>query len=112
VLAFTALISRVSKTRGLLLAGQFDCDMDRRHLMAPVLAEVVSTGPAGQNQLSMKPPLPRADAIGSSSFVPNNGVILHDDAVALVQRLMKERGLEVMIRMGSRNVCSQNRGRP
>ena len=32
-------------------------------------------------------------AIGVGTFVPNNAVIIHEDAVALMTRLMKERGI-------------------
>ena len=32
-------------------------------------------------------------AIGIGTFVPNNAVIIHEDAVALMQKLMKERGI-------------------
>ena len=32
-------------------------------------------------------------AIGVGTFVPNNAVIIHEEAVALMARLMKERGI-------------------
>ena len=32
-------------------------------------------------------------AIGVGTFVPNNAVIIHEDAVALMARMMKERGI-------------------
>jgi hypothetical protein len=32
-------------------------------------------------------------AIGVGTFVPNNAVIIHEDAVALMARLMKARGI-------------------
>jgi hypothetical protein len=33
-------------------------------------------------------------AIGVGTFVPNNAVIIHEDAVALMARAMKERGIK------------------
>ena len=32
-------------------------------------------------------------AIGVGTFVPNNAVIIHEDAVALMAKVMKERGI-------------------
>jgi ankyrin repeat protein len=42
---------------------------------------------------SVEPLMPIDYAIGVGTFVPNNAVIIHDDAVALMQRLMKARGI-------------------
>ena len=42
---------------------------------------------------SVEPLMPVDYAIGVGTFVPNNAVIIHDDAVALMQKLMKERGI-------------------
>jgi ankyrin repeat protein len=42
---------------------------------------------------SVEPLMPIDYAIGVGTFVPNNAVIIHDDAVALMQRLMKDRGI-------------------
>src|SRR4051812_27934698 len=42
---------------------------------------------------SVEPLMPVDYAIGVGTFVPNNAVIIHDEAVALMQRLMKERGI-------------------
>src|SRR5262245_51427768 len=42
---------------------------------------------------SNEPLMPIDYAIGVGTFVPNNAVIIHDDAVALMARLMKERGI-------------------
>ncbi len=42
---------------------------------------------------SVEPLMPIDYAIGVGTFVPNNAVIIHDDAVALMQKLMKERGI-------------------
>jgi ankyrin repeat protein len=42
---------------------------------------------------SVEPLMPVDYAIGVGTFVPNNAVIIHEDAVALMQRLMKERGI-------------------
>ena len=38
-------------------------------------------------------PLMPIDAIGVGTFVPNKAVIIHEDAVALMARVMKERGI-------------------
>jgi ankyrin repeat protein len=43
---------------------------------------------------SVEPLLPVDYAIGVGTFVPNNAVIIHEDAVALMFRLMKERGIK------------------
>jgi len=40
---------------------------------------------------SVEPLMPVDYAIGVGTFVPNNAVIIHDDAVALMQKLMTER---------------------
>jgi len=40
---------------------------------------------------SVEPLMPIDYAIGVGTFVPNNAVIIHDDAVALMQKLMTER---------------------
>jgi ankyrin repeat protein len=42
---------------------------------------------------SVEPLMPIDYAIGVGTFVPNNAVIIHDDAVVLMQKLMKERGI-------------------
>jgi len=42
---------------------------------------------------SVEPLMPVDYAIGVGTFVPNNAVIIHDEAVALMAKLMKERGL-------------------
>jgi ankyrin repeat protein len=42
---------------------------------------------------SVEPLMPVDYAIGVGTFVPNNAVIIHDEAVALMQKLMKERGI-------------------
>ena len=42
---------------------------------------------------SVEPLMPIDYAIGVGTFVPNNAVIIHEDAVALMARLMKERGI-------------------
>jgi ankyrin repeat protein len=43
---------------------------------------------------SVEPLMPIDYAIGVGTFVPNNAVIIHEDAVALMARLMKERGIK------------------
>jgi ankyrin len=45
----------------------------------------------GQFGSSVEPLMPIDYAIGVGTFVPNNAVIIHEDAVALMARLMKER---------------------
>jgi len=47
----------------------------------------------GQFGSSNEPLMPVDYAIGVGTFVPNNAVIIHEDAVALMARLMKERGI-------------------
>ena len=42
---------------------------------------------------SVEPLMPIDYAIGVGTFVPNNAVIIHDDAVALMAKLMKARGI-------------------
>jgi uncharacterized protein len=42
---------------------------------------------------SVEPLMPLDYAIGVGTFVPNNAVILHEDAVKLMSRIMKERGI-------------------
>jgi uncharacterized protein len=42
---------------------------------------------------SVEPLMPIDYAIGVGTFVPNNAVIIHDDAVALMAKIMKERGI-------------------
>ena len=42
---------------------------------------------------SVEPLLPVDYAIGVGTFVPNNAVIIHEDAVKLMFKLMKERGI-------------------
>jgi ankyrin repeat protein len=42
---------------------------------------------------SVEPLMPVDYAIGVGTFVPNNAVIIHEDAVQLMFRLMKERGI-------------------
>ena len=42
---------------------------------------------------SVEPLMPIDYAIGVGTFVPNNAVIIHEDAVALMARMMKERGI-------------------
>jgi len=43
---------------------------------------------------SVEPLLPIDYAIGVGTFVPNNAVIIHEEAVALMARLMKEKGIK------------------
>jgi ankyrin repeat protein len=47
----------------------------------------------GQFGSSVEPLMPIDYAIGVGTFVPNNAVIIHEDAVALMARVMKERGI-------------------
>ena len=47
----------------------------------------------GQFGSSNEPLMPIDYAIGVGTFVPNNAVIIHEEAVALMARLMKERGI-------------------
>jgi ankyrin repeat protein len=47
----------------------------------------------GQFGSSNEPLMPIDYAIGVGTFVPNNAVIIHEDAVALMARLMKARGI-------------------
>lgn len=47
----------------------------------------------GQFGSSVEPLMPIDYAIGVGTFVPNNAVIIHEDAVALMAREMKERGI-------------------
>jgi ankyrin repeat protein len=47
----------------------------------------------GQFGSSNEPLMPVDYAIGVGTFVPNNAVIIHEDAVALMARHMKERGI-------------------
>ena len=47
----------------------------------------------GQFGSSVEPLMPIDYAIGVGTFVPNNAVIIHEDAVALMDRLMRERGI-------------------
>src|ERR1044072_4869440 len=42
---------------------------------------------------SVEPLMPVDYAIGVGTFVPNNAVIIHEEAVALMARVMKERGI-------------------
>src|SRR5262249_46117702 len=42
---------------------------------------------------SVEPLMPIDYAIGVGTFVPNNAVIIHEDAVALMAKAMKERGI-------------------
>ncbi|HKF65207.1 MAG TPA: ankyrin repeat domain-containing protein [Vicinamibacterales bacterium] len=42
---------------------------------------------------SVEPLMPIDYAIGVGTFVPNNAVIIHDDAVVVMQKLMKDRGI-------------------
>ena len=42
---------------------------------------------------SVEPLMPVDYAIGVGTFVPNNAVIIHEEAVALMFRMMKERGI-------------------
>jgi ankyrin repeat protein len=48
----------------------------------------------GQFGSSIEPLMPIDYAIGVGTFVPNNAVIYHDDAVKLLSRVMQERGIE------------------
>jgi ankyrin repeat protein len=43
---------------------------------------------------SIEPLMPIDYAIGVGTFVPNNAVIIHEDAVKLMSRLMQERGIK------------------
>jgi cytohesin len=43
---------------------------------------------------SVEPLMPIDYAIGVGTFVPNNAVIIHEEAVALMEKLMKERGIK------------------
>jgi uncharacterized protein len=47
----------------------------------------------GQFGSSNEPLMPIDYAIGVGTFVPNNAVIIHEEAVALMARIMKERGI-------------------
>jgi len=47
----------------------------------------------GQFGSSNEPLMPIDYAIGVGTFVPNNAVIIHEDAVALMAKLMKDRGI-------------------
>jgi len=47
----------------------------------------------GQFGSSVEPLMPIDYAIGVGTFVPNNAVVIHEEAVALMARLMKERGI-------------------
>src|SRR5439155_14889192 len=47
----------------------------------------------GQFGSSVEPLMPIDYAIGVGTFVPNNAVIIHEDAVALMAKMMKERGI-------------------
>jgi ankyrin repeat protein len=47
----------------------------------------------GQFGSSVEPLMPIDYAIGVGTFVPNNAVIIHEDAVALMARLMRARGI-------------------
>jgi hypothetical protein len=47
----------------------------------------------GQFGSSNEPLMPIDYAIGVGTFVPNNAVIIHEEAVALMARLMKARGI-------------------
>ncbi|HEV8395783.1 MAG TPA: ankyrin repeat domain-containing protein [Vicinamibacterales bacterium] len=47
----------------------------------------------GQFGSSNEPLMPIDYAIGVGTFVPNNAVIIHEDVVALMAKLMKERGV-------------------
>src|SRR5499427_2281777 len=42
---------------------------------------------------SVEPLMPIDYAIGVGTFVPNNAVIIHDDAVVVMQKLMRDRGI-------------------
>jgi ankyrin repeat protein len=42
---------------------------------------------------SVEPLMPVDYAIGVGTFVPNNAVIIHEEAVVLMMRLMKEKGI-------------------
>jgi ankyrin repeat protein len=48
----------------------------------------------GQFGSSVEPLMPIDYAIGVGTFVPNNAVIIHEEAVALMDRLMRERGIK------------------
>ena len=48
----------------------------------------------GQFGSSIEPLMPIDYAIGVGTFVPNNAVIMHTEAVELMSRLMKERGIQ------------------
>jgi ankyrin repeat protein len=48
----------------------------------------------GQFGSSVEPLMPIDYAIGVGTFVPNNAVIIHEEAVALMAKLMKERGIK------------------
>ena len=47
----------------------------------------------GQFGSSVEPLMPIDYAIGVGTFVPNNAVIIHEDAVALMAKAMKARGI-------------------
>jgi ankyrin repeat protein len=48
----------------------------------------------GQFGSSIEPLMPIDYAIGVGTFVPNNAVIMHEDAVKLMSKLMQERGIK------------------
>jgi ankyrin repeat protein len=43
---------------------------------------------------SVEPLMPVDYAVGVGTFVPNNAIIMHDDAVALMMKMMQERGIK------------------
>ena len=43
---------------------------------------------------SIEPLMPIDYAIGVGTFVPNNAIVMHEDAVKLMSRMMQERGIK------------------
>ena len=70
---------------------------------------------------SVEPLMPVDYAIGVGTFVPNNAVIIHEEASELMSRLMKERGIRhttsectsarIHLRPGQRRSQSRDAGR-
>ena len=80
----------------LMAAGNFGSVPIIRYLIdvgADLSAHDLGKKNDGQFGSSNEPLMPIDYAIGVGTFVPNNAVIIHEDAVALMARVMKERGI-------------------
>jgi hypothetical protein len=80
----------------LMAAGNFGSVPVIQHLIdagADLSAHDLGKKNDGQFGSSNEPLMPVDYAIGVGTFVPNNAVIIHEDAVALMARVMKERGI-------------------